>query len=401
MEVLLVGHGAFASVHSGEAVGIVKKSLATKVAVKMLKEGASDTDRRDFIKELELYKSLDKHPNIISFFGCCTEGEPMYLILEYAPNGSLQSHLSRIRTGEDGYLQPDVESLSPNDIFAFGSQIANGMEYLASKHCVHRDLACRNVLLGDGMVCKLSDFGLARDMENENQYEMKSKGRVPVRWMAIESLLQNVYTSKSDVWSFGVVLWELVTFGSHPYPGFSSREVIVQIQKGYRLPKPKHCSDEMYEMMQSCWRTNPNDRPTFKTLRDELENMLGNATGYLMMTDFNEEAYVYLEPNQSSQSHSASQSARGSAQDNAGYENEPEQPTQLVTRNTDMRDSRNTGESKGTTATMAKNNSVDTGLKEDGISPLGFKTGRGDPKLVDEGQTQKKPPLPRQPSAWF
>ncbi|XP_072049438.1 uncharacterized protein [Amphiura filiformis] len=167
-------------------------------------------------------------------------------------------------------------------------------ELALRKQCVHRDLATRNILLGEGLVCKVSDFGLARDMAEENEYEMKSRGRVPLRWLALESLLLNVYSSKSDVWSYGVLLWELVTIGSQPYPGMTNGQVISELKKGYRLPKPEHCSEEIYDIMRKCWQENPDERPTFMQIQKEVEHMLEDAQGYLCMSEFNEHDYVYL-----------------------------------------------------------------------------------------------------------
>ncbi|XP_072048742.1 tyrosine kinase receptor Cad96Ca-like [Amphiura filiformis] len=296
-----LGSGAFANVVRAEAMGVVKRGVSTIAAVKMLKDTATESDRSDFMKELKVYRMLEPHPNIIVMLGCCTDEEPYYLIMEYASHGNLQSHLRAIRNApESPYNNIEGqrrEFLTPNEILEFGSQIANGMKYLSSKQCIHRDLATRNVLLGDGLVCKLSDFGLARDISEQNSYEMQSRGRVPVRWMAIESLLENSYTSKSDVWSFGVTMWELVTVGSHPYPGMSSKKVIDELRKGYRLPKPEHCSQDIFSLMQECWQERPEKRPSFGQIYRKFDQMLEDANGYLTMTDFNASSYVYLDPN--------------------------------------------------------------------------------------------------------
>ncbi|XP_072043467.1 tyrosine kinase receptor Cad96Ca-like [Amphiura filiformis] len=188
-----------------------------------------------------------------------------------------------------------LKCLNPNDILTFAYQIANGMDYLASNDCVHRDLAARNILLGEEMVCKLSDFGLARDLAGETQYEMKSEGgRVPIRWMAPESVFYNVYTSQSDVWSFGILLWELVTLGSHPYPGMSARRLTAKIQNGYRLSKPPHCSNEMYSIMYECWHADPKQRPSFHELYENITKMLADAQNYLEMSDFDVSEYEYF-----------------------------------------------------------------------------------------------------------
>ncbi|XP_038064851.1 muscle, skeletal receptor tyrosine protein kinase-like [Patiria miniata] len=245
-----LGSGSFAVVYKAEAEGIIRRGTNTTVAVKMLKESATPNDQSDFKKELRLYSMMDQHPNVLSMLGYCTDKDPMYVILEYVPHGDLQTYLRHIRTGtEPFYLKKEEfkekKDLTPTEILSFASQVVRGMEYLASKQCIHRDLATRNILLGEGLICKVSDFGLAREVAEKSQYEMQSQGKVPVRWMAPESLLSNMYTSKSDVWSFGVLLWELVTLGSHPYPGMSSQEVINELKKGYRLPKPEHCGDDM------------------------------------------------------------------------------------------------------------------------------------------------------------
>ncbi|XP_072049428.1 uncharacterized protein [Amphiura filiformis] len=301
-----LGSGAFANVVRADAMGILRRRVNTIVAVKMLKEMATESDRSDFLKELKVFRMLEPHPNIIVMLGCCTDKEPYYLIMEYAPHGSLQSHLRGIRNApESPYSNVEGqrrEFLTPSEILQFGSQIANGMKYLSSKQCIHRDLATRNILLGDGLVCKLSDFGLARDISEQNSYEMQSRGRVPIRWMAIESLLENSYTSKSDVWSFGVTMWELVTLGSHPYPGMSSKRVLQELQKGYRLAKPEHCSQDIYSMMKECWQERPEKRPGFGQIHRKLDQMLEDAQGYLAMTDFDASGYVYLDPDANSDS---------------------------------------------------------------------------------------------------
>ncbi|XP_038066020.1 proto-oncogene tyrosine-protein kinase receptor Ret-like isoform X2 [Patiria miniata] len=277
-----LGSGSFAVVYKAEAEGIIRRGTNTTVAVKMLKD-------------------------------------PMYIILEYVPYRDLQTYLRHIRTGtEPFYLKKEEfkekKDLTPTEILTFASQVVRGMEYLASKQCIHRDLATRNILLGEGLVCKVSDFGLARDVAEKSQYEMQSQGRVPVRWMAPESLISNMYTSKSDVWSFGVLLWELVTLGSHPYPGMSSQKVIDEIKQGYRLPKPEHCSDDIYQIMMDCWQEKPEDRPNFAGLHTTIDDILADAAGYLEMGNLNPEDYVYLKPGQGSNSITCSltRSATGS-----------------------------------------------------------------------------------------
>ncbi|KAJ8034956.1 Tyrosine kinase receptor Cad96Ca [Holothuria leucospilota] len=295
-----IGSGAFATVYKAYAYSILKTGQKTVVAVKVLKENATENDRKDFMKELSLFKALGKHENLVTMYGCCTDQDPVYLIMEYLPNGNLQQHLRSLinsNPNSNTYHNQVMEhQLTPAELLGFGIQIAKGMEFLASKKCVHRDLAARNILLGENNICKISDFGLARDVADSQEYEMKSRGRVPVRWMAPESLLQNMYTTKSDVWSFGIVMWEIITLGSHPYPGMTPRKVLEAIQTGYRLPQPDHCDDEIYEMLKSCWEESPAKRPNFHEVRVSLERMMEADQGYLQMDNFHQDNYLYLEP---------------------------------------------------------------------------------------------------------
>ncbi|KAJ8034984.1 Tyrosine kinase receptor Cad96Ca [Holothuria leucospilota] len=246
-----LGSGAFGNVYKAEARGILTPKELTVVAVKVLKDDAEETDKKEFMKEIELHKSLDIHPNVVSMYGYCIDEYSTYLILEYLCNGNLLTHLRKLLTShrntrQEAELKGETNLLMTNSpLMMFAVQVASGMEYLSSKKCIHRDLAARNILLDDALVCKVSDFGLSRDISEGNEYLMKSKGRVPVRWMAPESLVQNTYTTKSDVWSYGIVLWEIVTLGSHPYPGMGFKDVVDAVQKGERLPQPKHCGDEM------------------------------------------------------------------------------------------------------------------------------------------------------------
>ncbi|XP_033641683.1 fibroblast growth factor receptor 2-like [Asterias rubens] len=291
----VLGTGSFGKVVRGEADGILRHGVNSVVAIKMLKENATPTDHQDLLKELGVMKILKPHPNIVTLFGCCTMEDPPLIIMEYLPNGNLLQHLrsSRQRIEDIQTQRASIRTaLSPTDLIRYAYEIANGMTYLASMMCIHRDLAARNILLSRDGVCKLSDFGLARDVVNGGIYQRKTQGRVPIRWMALESLLDNVYTIQSDVWSFAVLLWEIVTIGSYPFPGMSSKKLIKELQRGYRMPRPDHCSGDVYDMMLDCWRENPEDRPTFENLRNRLEAILIESRNYLVL-DFDEQLYDY------------------------------------------------------------------------------------------------------------
>ncbi|CAG0918228.1 unnamed protein product [Notodromas monacha] len=210
------------------------------------------------------------------------------------------------------------EVLSSRDLTRFAYQISRGMEYLSSKGIIHRDLAARNVLVDRNKVCKIADFGLSRHVSSGDSefYEQKtrvsnvflltyeilflskfrvwSRGALPIRWMAPESLYVSIFTTKSDVWSFGVVLWEIVTLGSTPYPGMSAREVMRRVREGYRLERPKHCKSELYRIITRCWLHDPTKRPEFTELCDELANLLESHTGYVDLENFPCDEYYDL-----------------------------------------------------------------------------------------------------------
>ncbi|KDR18226.1 Proto-oncogene tyrosine-protein kinase receptor ret [Zootermopsis nevadensis] len=155
------------------------------------------------------------------------------------------------------------------------------MAYLSDIKLVHRDLAARNVLLAAGRICKISDFGLTRDVYEDDAYLKRSKGRVPVKWMALESLADHMYTSKSDVWSFGVLMWELVTLGASPYPGVAVHNLFHLLKAGYRMDRPENCSIQLYRVMRSCWNEDASERPSFKDLTATFERMLEDGVEYL------------------------------------------------------------------------------------------------------------------------
>ncbi|XP_014298126.1 proto-oncogene tyrosine-protein kinase receptor Ret isoform X1 [Microplitis demolitor] len=298
----VLGEGEFGRVLRAKAVDIGGWPGPTTVAVKTLKEDASGSELADLLSEYQLLKEA-QHPNVIRLLGACTSpGGPVYLIIEFAEFGSLRNYLRRSRHLESEGRVPCSTSLlsaspgntheelqdtslnytiTPHDILSFAWQISKGMAYLADIKLVHRDLAARNVLLATGKVCKISDFGLTRDVYEDDAYLKRSKGRVPVKWMAPESLADHVYTSKSDVWSFGVLLWELVTLGASPYPGVDVHNLYNLLKAGYRMERPANCSSQLYKLMVSCWHDEPGMRPSFKELTCQWERMLEDGVEYL------------------------------------------------------------------------------------------------------------------------
>ncbi|XP_029916305.1 fibroblast growth factor receptor 1-A isoform X2 [Myripristis murdjan] len=275
-----LGEGCFGQVVMGEALGLDKEkpNRVTKVAVKMLKSDATEKDLSDLISEMEMMKIIGKHKNIINLLGACTQDGPLYVIVEYASKGNLREYL-RVRRppGMEYCYNPDqvpVENMSIKDLVSCAYQVARGMEYLASKKCIHRDLAARNVLVTEDNVMKIADFGLARDIHHIDYYKKTTNGRLPVKWMAPEALFDRIYTHQSDVWSFGVLLWEIFTLGGSPYPGVPVEELFKLLKEGHRMDKPSTCTHELYMMMRDCWHAVPSQRPTFKQLVEDLDRCL-------------------------------------------------------------------------------------------------------------------------------
>ncbi|CAL4064397.1 unnamed protein product, partial [Meganyctiphanes norvegica] len=287
----ILGEGCFGQVWKAEAVDI-RGNGPMLVAVKTLKERAGEIEKRDLIQELKVLKGLGSHPNVVSLLGCCTEKDPLFVILEYMIGGKLQSYLRASRTDTSyNNLHSTSSSLTPRDLTIFAHQIARGMEFLASRGIIHRDLAARNILVGEEKICKVADFGFARDVTNNHIYERKSDGRLPIRWMAPESLFDHIYTTKSDVWSFGVLLWEIVTLGSTPYPGLGASEVMKIVKEGKRLDKPEHCRREIYNIMYYCWNKDPVERPSFTDLVETLEGLLLSQVEYIQLDKFPDHNY--------------------------------------------------------------------------------------------------------------
>ncbi|KAK9496951.1 hypothetical protein O3M35_012851 [Rhynocoris fuscipes] len=275
-----LGEGAFGKVVKAEATGIVQQGLTTVVAVKMLKEGHTDAEMMDLVSEMEMMKLIGKHRNIINILGTCTQDGPLYVIVEYAPHGNLRDFLRAHRPSSGyepaiGESLADRTALTEKDLVSFAYQVARGMDYLSSRRCIHRDLAARNVLVSDNYVLKIADFGLARDIHSHDYYRKTTDGRLPVKWMAPEALFHRVYTTQSDVWSYGVLLWEIMTLGGTPYPSVPSMEKLFQLlRSGHRMEKPPCCSLEIYMLMRDCWCYQPNERPLFSELVEGLDRIL-------------------------------------------------------------------------------------------------------------------------------
>ncbi|XP_048338192.1 tyrosine-protein kinase Mer isoform X2 [Sphaerodactylus townsendi] len=266
----ILGEGEFGSVMEGNLSN--PDGSTQKVAVKTMKlDSFSQREIEEFLREAACMKDFD-HPNVIKLLGVCIEPssqqvpKPM-VILPFMKYGDLHSFLLRSRLG----MGPQYVSLQT--LLKFMIDIALGMEYLSNKHFLHRDLAARNCMLRDDMTVCVADFGLSKRIYSGDYYRQGRIAKMPVKWIAIESLADRVYTTKSDVWAFGVTVWEIATRGMTPYPGVQNHEIYDYLFHGHRLKQPEGCLDELYEIMYSCWRADPVDRPTFSELKLRLQKL--------------------------------------------------------------------------------------------------------------------------------
>uniref|UniRef100_A0A663M213 receptor protein-tyrosine kinase n=1 Tax=Athene cunicularia TaxID=194338 RepID=A0A663M213_ATHCN len=291
-----LGRGAFGQVIEADAFGIDKTATCRTVAVKMLKEGATHSEHRALMSELKILIHIGHHLNVVNLLGACTKpGGPLMVIVEYCKFGNLSAYLRSKRSEFVPYKVRRLggtslsliskfisgpEDLCKNpltmeDLICYSFQVARGMEFLASRKCIHRDLAARNILLSDNNVVKICDFGLARDIYKDPDYVRKGDARLPLKWMAPETIFDRVYTIQSDVWSFGVLLWEIFSLGASPYPGVKiDEEFCRRLKEGTRMRAPDYTTPEMYQIMLDCWHGDPKQRPTFSELVEHLGNLL-------------------------------------------------------------------------------------------------------------------------------
>ncbi|XP_065897347.1 uncharacterized protein [Dysidea avara] len=329
-----LGSGNFGEVYKAT----VTSAVPTLAAVKVLRAGSEHSMKKEFLQEIAMMKrvSMGKNPYVVNMIGCCSVQEPLALVLELVPIGNLLEYLKANRTiahcihartrsyiytsrnskqlkgivpyentvvaennqqqqtmvneyvgqpgdpvltpvnDDDDMFDPyaSLGNLEPTDLIQFAWQIACGMSYLQSLKIIHRDLACRNVLVGEGKRLKVSDFGLARSLAYSSVYTKSTDGKLPIRWMAPESILDRTFTHQSDVWAFGITLWEICTLGGYPYPSLGNGEILPYLMSKKRLNCPRNCSQELYDIMLKCWQHYPEERPEFHELQKELDAML-------------------------------------------------------------------------------------------------------------------------------
>ncbi|XP_036377837.1 tyrosine-protein kinase ABL2 isoform X2 [Megalops cyprinoides] len=254
-----LGGGQYGEVY----VGVWKKYNLT-VAVKTLKEDTMEVE--EFLKEASVMKEV-KHPNLVQLLGVCTLEPPFYIVTEYMPHGNLLDYLREC----------DREEVNAVVLLYMATQISSAMEYLEKKNFIHRDLAARNCLVGENHVVKVADFGLSRLMTGDT-YTAHAGAKFPIKWTAPESLAYNTFSIKSDVWAFGVLLWEIATYGMSPYPGIDLSQVYDLLEKGYRMEQPEGCPPKVYELMRACWQWSPLDRPSFAETHQAFETMFHDSS---------------------------------------------------------------------------------------------------------------------------
>uniref|UniRef100_A0A8P0TLJ7 Vascular endothelial growth factor receptor 1 n=2 Tax=Canis lupus familiaris TaxID=9615 RepID=A0A8P0TLJ7_CANLF len=326
-----LGRGAFGKVVQASAFGIKKSPTCRTVAVKMLKEGATASEYKALMTELKILTHIGHHLNVVNLLGACTkQGGPLMVIVEYCKYGNLSNYLKSKRDlfflNKDAalHMEPKKEKMEPDpeqdkkqrldsvtssesfassgfqedkslsdveeeedsddfykqpitmeDLISYSFQVARGMEFLSSRKCIHRDLAARNILLSENNVVKICDFGLARDIYKNPDYVRKGDTRLPLKWMAPESIFDKIYSTKSDVWSYGVLLWEIFSLGGSPYPGVQMDEDFCsRLKEGMRMRAPEYATPEIYQIMLDCWHKDPKERPRFAELVEKLGDLL-------------------------------------------------------------------------------------------------------------------------------
>uniref|UniRef100_A0A3B3U131 receptor protein-tyrosine kinase n=1 Tax=Poecilia latipinna TaxID=48699 RepID=A0A3B3U131_9TELE len=277
----VIGVGEFGEVFRGVMKVPRKGDLA--VAIKTLKPGYSEKQRQDFLSEASIMGQFS-HPNIIRLEGVVTKFKHAMIVTEYMENGALDTHLK----------EHDTE-IPPYQLLGMLRGIAAGMKYLSDMNYVHRDLAARNVLVNSSLECKVSDFGLSRVLEDDAEGTYTTRGgKIPIRWTAPEAIEYRKFTSASDVWSFGIVMWEVMAFGERPYWDMSNHEVMKAINEAFRLPAPMDCPSAIYQLMLQCWQHDRSKRPRFSDIVNILDKLLQSPESLKTIADFDPRVSIRL-----------------------------------------------------------------------------------------------------------
>ncbi|XP_061658351.1 platelet-derived growth factor receptor beta-like isoform X2 [Syngnathoides biaculeatus] len=308
----VLGSGTFGRVVEAKVSGLLRDQNTTRVAIKMVKSNSGAGQL--LLSELKVLCHLGPHVNIVNLIGACTSGAPVYVVTEFCRHGDLANYLRRHKHnfvhcstqakreadggymdvmgnreggagGDDGAASDQQEASLPllsdstvlgvSDLHSFSFQVAHAMNFLSSRNCVHRDLAARNVLVCENRLVKVGDFGLARDLVKDQDYVARGHALLPLKWMSLESIFQSVYSAQSDVWSYGVLLWEIFSLGESPYSDLPmTNQFYVALKRGHRLTRPQNADSNIYDVMRACWSEHPGSRPTFSSLVASLDATL-------------------------------------------------------------------------------------------------------------------------------
>uniref|UniRef100_A0A452GZ67 Tyrosine-protein kinase receptor n=1 Tax=Gopherus agassizii TaxID=38772 RepID=A0A452GZ67_9SAUR len=264
-----LGQGSFGMVYEGIAQGIEKEDEETKVALKTVNELATMRERIEFLNEASVMKAFKCH-HVVRLLGVVSQGQPALVIMELMTRGDLKSYLRSLRP--DAENNPGLLPPSLKNMIQMAGEIADGMAYLNAKKFVHRDLAARNCMVSEDFTVKIGDFGMTRDIYETDYYRKGGKGLLPVRWMSPEALKDGIFNTHSDVWSFGVVLWEIATLAEQPYQGLSNEQVLRFVMDNGILKRPENCPEKLHELMSWCWQQNPRQRPSFTQLLESIKD---------------------------------------------------------------------------------------------------------------------------------
>lgn len=258
----VLGRGAFGEVYEG-TYRYRDADIPMPVAVKMLPSMSTKCSEEEFVMEASIMAKFS-HPNIVHLIGVCFDRHPRYLVIELLAGGDLKKWLRESRDGE---------GLSMKDLMFCALDVAKGCRYMESRRFIHRDIAARNCLLsskGPGRVVKIADFGMARDIYRQDYYKKGGRAMLPIKWMPPEAFLDGIFTAKTDVWSYGVLMWEIFSQGILPYASMANAPVMKYVTNNFRLPQPEGCPDEIYALMQATWSMLPEDRPSFAEIIDQI-----------------------------------------------------------------------------------------------------------------------------------
>ncbi|NXL40098.1 INSRR protein, partial [Glaucidium brasilianum] len=269
-----LGQGSFGMVYEGLALGLAAEGEETKVALKTVNELATMRERIEFLNEASVMKAFKCH-HVVRLLGVVSQGQPALVIMELMTRGDLKSYLRSLRP--DAENNPGLPPPSLKDMIQMAGEIADGMAYLNANKFVHRDLAARNCMVSEDFTVKIGDFGMTRDIYETDYYRKGGKGLLPVRWMSPEALKDGIFNTQSDVWSFGVVLWEIATLAEQPYQGMSNEQVLRFVMDNGVLERPENCPDKLHELMCLCWQQNPRQRPSFVQLLESIKDHMAPA----------------------------------------------------------------------------------------------------------------------------